>query len=239
MPNRRRRPPLRPRQRWSLRVAVLLTVLAVIGWLLWLGPVLAVRTVQVDGLDTLTVEQVREVARIPDDVPLLRVDVDAVEQRVATLPQVRSVQAARGWPDRIVVTVAERVPVAVVGTPGRRSLVDAEGILFDTVTGDPPRGVVELEVADPGPDDAATVAGLGAIRALPVGLREDVERVAVPGPERVELTMTDGTVVVWGGPDESATKGQVLVALLDRIADGALEPAAVIDVSAPDAVVLR
>lgn len=239
LPNRRRRPPLRPRQRRSLQAAALVTALAVVGWLLWLGPVLAVRTVQVDGLSTLTAEQVREVAQVSDGVPLLRVDVGAVEQRVATLPQVRSVQAARGWPDRIVVTVAERVPVAVVGSPGRRSLVDAEGILFDTVTGDAPRGVVPLDVADPGPRDAATTAGLAAIRALPVALREDVERVAVPGPERIELTMADGTVLLWGGPEESATKGQVVVALLDRIGDGDLEPAAVIDVSAPDAVVLR
>ena len=239
LPNRRRRAPLPARQRYSLQAAGVITVLAVVGWLLWLGPVLAVRSVQVDGLSTLTAERVREAAQIPDGVPLLRADVGAVEDRVGQLPQVRSVQAARGWPDRIVITVAERVPVAVVGAPGRRSLVDAEGILFDTVSGDPPRGVVPLEVDDPGPGDAATMAGLAAIRALPVGLRDDVERVAAPGPEEIELTMVDGTVVAWGGADESATKGQVLVALLDRIGDGELEPAEMIDVSAPDAVVLR
>ena len=61
--------------------------------------------------------------------------------------------------------MVERVPVAVVGEPGRRSLVDAEGVLFDTVTGEPPAGVVPLDVADPGPGDPATMAALDRDRA--------------------------------------------------------------------------
>src|SRR3712207_8451305 len=45
-------------------------------------------------------------------ISLLRVDVDAAEARVARLPQVASVEVTRGWPDRVVITVRERVPVA-------------------------------------------------------------------------------------------------------------------------------
>ncbi|WP_231839602.1 cell division protein FtsQ/DivIB [Blastococcus saxobsidens] len=214
-------------------------MVAAVGWLLWLGPVFAVRTVQVDGTTTLSADQVREAAQVPRGVPLLRVDLGSVEDRVARLPQIRDVQAARGWPDRIVVTVAERVPVAVVGERGRRSLLDAGGVLFDTVTGDAPRGVVPLDVADPGPEDPATTAGLAAIRTLPAGLREEVVEVAAPDPHDISLTMAGGTVVRWGSEERSETKGTVLVALLDRIRDGELDPALVIDVSAPDAVVLR
>ena len=235
-----RRPSRRSsRRRRSLQVATAVTVVAGLCWLLWLGPVLAVRTVQVDGTVTLTADRVREEARVPEGVPLLRVDLGAVEDRVSRLPQVRDVQAARGWPDRIVVTVAERVPVAVGGPPGRRSLVDADGVLYDSLTGDAPPGVVPLVVTDPGPDDPATRAGLAAIGALPGRLREDVVEVSAPDAESITFALTDGPVVVWGGAEESATKGEVLVALLDRIADGELEPAELIDVSAPDAVVLR
>jgi cell division protein FtsQ len=61
----------------------------------------------------------------------------------------------------------------------------------------------------------------------------------VTGPEDITLTLTDGTLVRWGGPAESAKKASVLTALLDRVADGDLEPAGVIDLSTPDAVVLR
>lgn len=229
----------RARQRRLVQVAVALTVLAVVGWLLWLSPVLAVRAVQVDGVTTLSAEQVREAAQVPDGVPLLRIDLGAVEEGVARLPQIRDVQAARSWPDRIVVTVAERVPVVVVGEPGRRSLVDAEGVLFDTVPGVPPPGVVPLVVDDPEQGDPELVAGVAAVRAIPAEVRNEVAEVTVPGVEDVGLVMADGTVVVWGDAADSDTKAQVLVALLDRIAAGELEPAAEIDVSAPDAVVLR
>ena len=236
-PSRRRSLPARRRR--PLQLATVLTVLAVIDWLLWLGPVLTVRAVQVDGVTTLAADQVREAAQVTEGVPLLRVDVGAVERRVAELTQIRSVQVARSWPDRIVITVAERVPVAVVGAPGRRSLVDADGVLFDTVTGNPPRGIVPLDVEDPGTGDPETMAGLTAILALPAGLRDDVERVTVPAVEQIELVLRDGTLVRWGNASDAATKAQAVVALVARIADGELDPAGVIDVSAPGAVVLR
>jgi cell division protein FtsQ len=170
---------------------------------------------------------------------LLRVDVDAAEARVAALPQVASVEVARGWPRSVVVTVVERVPVAVVGEPGRRTLVDAEGVLFDFVSAEPPPGIVELVVGDPGPEDPATTAAIAAIRAMPRGLLDQVADVRAPAPDAVSLTMVDGTLVRWGGAEQSAEKAAALHALVDQIASGAIEPAGTIDVTAPGAVVLR
>jgi cell division protein FtsQ len=240
-PLARRRRTARPpsRRRRSLRLAGGVLLLAAALWFLWAGPVLAVGTVQVDGAGTLSAEEVRKAAGIDAGIPLLRVDVEDVEARVARLPQIASVEVSRGWPRSVVITVVERVPVAVVGEAGRRSLVDADGVLFDTITGAAPPGVVPLDVAFPGPGDAATMAALEALVALPGEVRDDVDGAAVAGPEDITLTLTDGTLVHWGGPAESATKASVLTALLDRVADGDLEPAGVIDLSTPDAVVLR
>jgi cell division protein FtsQ len=205
----------------------------------WGSPLLAVSTVRVDGAGSLTTDQVRAAAGIDEGTPLLRVDVDAAADRVARLPQVASVQVTRGWPQTVVITVQERVPVAVVERSGTRSLVDADGVLFDTVTGEPPAGAVPLEVADPGPDDDATRAGLAALVELPRDVREQLAAVTVRSPRDVTLTLTDGTTVLWGTAAESDEKADVLVALLGQIAAGSLEPAATIDVSAPSAVVLR
>ncbi len=208
-------------------------------WLIWAGPVFAVSTVRVDGASTLPAEQVREAAGIAAGTPLLQVDVDAAEARVAALPQVASVEVSRGWPQSVVITVVERVPVAVVGEPGRRSLVDAEGVLFDSVSGDPPAGVVQLVVDDPGPGDPATMAALTAIGALPRGLLEQVAGVAAPSPDDISMALTDGTVVEWGSAEDSSAKAGAVDALVDQIASGALEPAETIDVTVPEAVVLR
>jgi cell division protein FtsQ len=228
-----------PRRRLAVRIGLVLT--AVIGavWLVWGSPLLAVSTVRVDGAGSLTADQVRAAAGIADGTPLLRVDVDAAASRVARLPQVASVQVTRGWPQTVVITVQERVAVAVVERAGTRSLVDADGVLFDTVTGEPPAGAVPLEVADPGPDDEATRAGLAALVELPRDVREQLASVTVRSPRDVTLTLTDGTTVLWGTAAESDKKADVLVALLGQFASGALEPAGTIDVSAPSAVVLR
>jgi cell division protein FtsQ len=222
-----------------VQLAAAVAGLVAVVWLLLVSPVLGVSSVQVDGVTSLPADQVRETAGIEPGTPLLRVDLDAARARIARLPQVASVEVTRGWPHTVVVTVAERVPIAVVGEPGQRTLVDAHGVLFDTVTGAPPAGVVPLDVASPGPDDPPTMAGLAAVEALSTDLRRQVASVAVPTAEDITLTLTDGTLVRWGGPEESDRKGSVLAALLEQLTGEKLDPASTIDVSTPEAVVLR
>jgi cell division protein FtsQ len=240
-----RRPPRRDtpaarRRRLLVRAGVLVAVLGLAAWLLWGSPVLAVATVRVDGAGTLTAAEVVDVAGIDEGTPLLRVDVDAAEARVARLPQVADVEVTRGWPRSVVVTVVERVPVAVVEEEdGTRSLVDADGVLFDTVTGRPPVGVVPLDVADPGPEDRATRAALSALVALPDDVRGEVSGAEATTPEDVTLTLEDGTTVLWGSDERARDKADALVALLGQLQTGRLEPAGTIDVSTPAAVVLR
>jgi len=236
---RRRGTPADRRRRLLVRGGGAAAVFGLLAWLLWGSPVLAVSSVRVDGAGTLTAAQVVDVAGIAEGTPLLRVDVDAAEARVARLPQVADVEVTRGWPRSVVVTVVERVPVAVVEESGARSLVDADGVLFDTVTGNPPAGVVPLDVADPGPEDRATRAALAALVALPEDVRGDVADARATGPEDVRLTLEDGTTVLWGSAEQAAHKADTLVALLDQLQAGALEPAGTIDVSVPSAVVLR
>jgi cell division protein FtsQ len=230
---------VRRARRWPLQAAAALAVVGLLGWLLLAGPVLTVRAVQVDGLATLPADVVQEAAGIGAGTPLLRVDVDGAEARVARLPQVASAEVTRDWPASVVITVVERVPVAVVGEPGQRFLVDAEGVLFDTVTGSAPDRVVPLDVATPGPDDDATRAGIAALSSLPAAVRDDVESAAAASADDISLTLTDGTVVRWGDASESGEKSAALVGILEQISDENLEPAGTIDVSAPDAVVLR
>jgi cell division protein FtsQ len=240
---RRRDSPADRRRRRIVAAVAAVAVVALAWWVLWAGPLLAVRDVRVDGASTLTAEQVRTTAGVAEGTPLLRVYVEAAEGRVARLPQVASVQVARGWPGSVVVTVVERRPVAVVEKNGTRSLVDASGVLFDTVTGGAPDGVVPLDVPTPGPGDPAMRTALDALLALPADLRAQVTAAAADTGEDVTLTLRDGTVVVWGGPDGGADgavdRAAALVALLQQIGTGALEPAGTIDVSAPEAVVLR
>lgn len=236
---------IRPRRRLNRRQRLLLTVgsavvvAAIAAWVVLASPLLAVRTVQVDGASSLSVDQVRQAAGIAVGTPLVLVDLAAAEAAVRRLPPVADAQISRGWPDRVVVTLRERVAVAVVDTDGTRSLVDATGTSFDTITGDPPPGVVPVQVADPGPDDTATRAALAALVSLPPAVRDQLISVAATTGDDVTLTLAEGTSVLWGSAAHADRKAEVLGAVLEQVAAGTMEPAAQIDVSAPEAVVLR
>lgn len=239
--SRRRRSRRRadPRRRLLTVLGVLVVVLAAGAWTVLASPLLAVRTVQVDGAGLLSADQVVQVAGIDEGTPLVRVDTGSAAARVARLPQVASVEVTRGWPHTVVVTLVERVPVAVVEEAGTRSLVDREGVLFDTITGRSPAGVVPLRVPSPGPDDAATAAALGAVVALPADVRAEITGVTAGTSDDVTLTLTDGRTVLWGSADQTSRKARVLAALLAQIDAGTLAAAGTLDVSTPDAVVLR
>jgi cell division protein FtsQ len=233
------RRPVERRRRLAVGIGSAVLLVAVAAWVVLASPLLSVRTVQVDGASALAGDEVVTAAGITVGTPLARVDTAAAATRVGGLPQVASVEVTRGWPGTVVVTVVERVPVAVVQTAGGRQLVDAGGVVFETVTGPVPDGVVPLEVSAPGPDDAATRAALGAVTALPAGVRAQLTGVTARTADDVTLTLTDGRSVRWGNADLTDRKARVLGALLQQVEAGAIEPGALLDVSTPDAVVLR
>ncbi len=65
---------------------------------------------------------------------MLLLDVDLVEKQAAVekLPYVKAAQLSRQWPDRLLVSVTERVPVAIV-TLEQLYYVDADGQIFKDV----------------------------------------------------------------------------------------------------------
>lgn len=223
--------------RWlSTRVvlaAVAITVVLVVlfGWLVLYSSVLGVRTVEVTGSSGATATAVREVAAIPDGVPLARVDTDGVAERLAILPEVESVSVDRSWPSTIRIVVVERRALALVDRDGVQWLVDRTGTLFAQVT-EPPIGMPTLQVADAGPGDRATMAALEVVQVLPADILERVTVVSAESADSVVLRLVGGRRIVWGSAADSERKALVLAGVFDR-------PGATIDVSSPSAVVIR
>ncbi len=102
--------------RWRAVVALVLAIVLLVAgiWLVFFSSVLTVKGVDVRGLQELRIEQVRGIAAVPTGEPLARVDVGAIAERVGRLAPVKDVDVSREWPDRILITVTERTPVAVV-----------------------------------------------------------------------------------------------------------------------------
>ncbi|OLR94195.1 cell division protein FtsQ/DivIB [Actinokineospora bangkokensis] len=223
------RPPRRARRRTPRRYLVrrwtvlgsflLVTALVVV---VWFTPVIGVRDVQVSGTSGLSADAVREAAAVAAGTPLVRLDTDEVAERVRRLPRVDTVQVTRSFPGTVRISVTERTPVLAVAEQDGVHLLDASGFDYSTVA-TAPAGLPALTAADQPSREAAAIA----VAALPEALVRQVAGVAAPTPADVRLTLGDGRVVVWGGPEDSPRKAAVLGPLLTR-------PGKTYDVAAPE-----
>jgi cell division protein FtsQ len=221
------------RRRLILRFSIALLVLALLGtgiYLVGFSTVLAVRSVQVTGVRTLTNADVRAIAAVPAGSPLARVDIGAVQHRVAAIKQVESAQVERRWPHTVRIRIVERTAVYAVPRAGEVLLVDRFGVGFLTVpasaAGDLPRAEIDGEHSELLEPLASVVA------ALPAGLQADVLRIEASGPDSIKLHLTKGRTVFWGSEAESELKAKVIMVLLKQPGDH-------YDVSAPGNPAIR
>jgi cell division protein FtsQ len=216
------------RRRWWLMGTVAVAVVAASAWMVFGTSVLSVREVRVTGSHIAGVERVRAAADVADGTPLATVDTAAVADRVREIPSVADVDVSRSWPSTLVIVVTERKPVAVVRSGPTYLVLDAGGVVFDQVA-TRPAGVLLLDVASPGPDDAATRAGLTVALALTPGLLTRTKQLVADSSTSIHLDLVDGRVVIWGDAAQSEVKARVATSLLDRAQNR-------IDVSAPNVV---
>ena len=123
------------------------------------------------------------------DEPVFAVDAAAAAERVAMLPYVARAAVSTRYPNKVTITVVERVPVAVWESGGRAYLVDASGyVLIERMDGSLP--LVVDGVGQPGVGvqiEAADVAAVVAIHEAFTGRAIGLSR-----------TRTDGFVVALG-----------------------------------------
>jgi cell division protein FtsQ len=202
---------------WRPLLAVLL-VLAVVGagvYAVWFSSWLAVQEVQVSGTQTVSAAEIRARSGIDEGEPLVRVDVDGAERRIGALAVIRSVTVTRQWPHKVLISIQERVPIAVVEIGGRLRGMDADGVVFRDYKKAPP-GLPRVQTAI-GTTSAALKEAAKVIAALPQDLSLLVDHVQVTTVDQISLVLKDGRTVIWGSADESATKAQVLATLLASV----------------------
>lgn len=219
-------PEQQPRRRRGVTLVlalIALVALAAAGAVVWFSPVLTARQVRVTGVRTLSVAQVLGTAHVPLGRPLARLSTQAVADRVAALPPVRSARVSRSWPDTVKIVVTERTAVLAVRRSAGYVLVDDQGAAYLTVASSP--ASVLLAEVDPANTQLLTRLGIVA-QALPAQLRAQVSSVAATTPDGIGLKLRGGNTVFWGSADQSAVKAEVLLALLKHRANS-------YDVSAP------
>jgi cell division protein FtsQ len=224
----------RLRAAWPWLTALLALALAGIGAGLVYGTsVFGAGTVRVEG--ATAPDDVRLFAAVPHGEPLARLDLAAVERRVARYPPVDKVTVRPEWPRTVVVRVWERAPVAAVPMVGSFALVDAAGVPFRQVTTRPAE-LPLVRLASPDRADGTTRAALQVLAALTSTLRAPLLVLVADAPTRIRLELVDGRTIVWGDATENEAKVRVATSMLESLDDAA---ARTLDVSSPSVVAVR
>ncbi len=205
------------------------------------SPVLSARHVVVEGPHSRTpTEAIIAAAGLAHDPPLIDIDAGRASASVTSLPWVAAAKVAVDWPDRVVVTVDQRTPVAVVAGPGGMwSEVDRSGRTLEVVSARP-AGIVALAVHDPGGVAAPApvgkrmvseaAPGLDVAATLPPAFSGQVTTVTVAVDGTVDLALNSGLTVVLGAATQLHAKYEDIAAI---IAGAPLRGAKEIDVAAP------
>ena len=107
-------------RRYFLRIFIIIGVIIALfaGWAaLYNSSVFSIENVTVNGVEHLTNDEMTQLANVPADTTLLRVDTDAIAERLRQTSWVQDVQINRVFPDTLEINVTERPVAAIVEIP--------------------------------------------------------------------------------------------------------------------------
>jgi len=93
-------------------------------------PYFAIKEVSIRGLKELTEKDILTLASLPPQKNLLAVNTELLMKRVSANPWVKNIYVGKELPDRLVMEVRERNPVAILKQAGDFYLMDNEGFVF-------------------------------------------------------------------------------------------------------------
>lgn len=125
---------------WVLRGVMAGLLLVALSYGSWLGaneiiglPSLAVKRIVIRGCEDISPEKIVKISGVREGMPLLKVHIQKVRDRVVSHPHIRDAIVVRELPDTIRIDVKERQASAVVVGDGF-TLVDEEGVaLFSSL----------------------------------------------------------------------------------------------------------
>ncbi|WP_134324383.1 cell division protein FtsQ/DivIB [Cumulibacter soli] len=220
--------------RWAIIALVAAVVLVSGGWIVFSSSLFGVREITVDGNTVLSDEEVQSAVALSENDALATVDSDEVAAQIRQLPPVADVTVSRSWPSTLQVTITERQPVATVTVGDEPWLIDLEGVAYAAATKAPEaaKGLLPLEIEDPGPESLATREAVAVIDGLDGQTRELVAKVTAPSAAQVTLVLKDGREVIWGDSSRMNDKLTMLPAVLSH-------EGSVLDISSPTAIVIK
>ncbi|MFB3881596.1 MAG: cell division protein FtsQ/DivIB [Armatimonadota bacterium] len=199
------------------------------------SPRFALRAVEIRG-DERVGRQVAANIHLKPNTNMLRAPLALIEKQARSCPAVKEARVQRAFPDRVIVTIERREPIAVIRRSDATLLIDADGKPF-TVAEEWGWGLPELvgpHLAVGAINSKAAASEiddlLAVLQALGPDPRLRVTRLQLGREGGVELTLDSGTLVEMGSATDLGAKARLLVASIEQIG---IERIKRLDLSAP------
>jgi len=145
----------------------------------------------IDGLQYASRAKVRRVFEADFGRGIVGVPLEERQRRLLAIDWVRDASVSRVWPDRLVVRIRERIPVAFVYLAGGVALIDGEGVLLEP----PPQASFSFPVLNGIREDSTDDARRVRVQALlrlqqDLGyMAKDVSEVDATDPEDLRVVV--------------------------------------------------
>ena len=237
-------------RRFILRVVIIIGIIVALiaGWAaLYNSPAFTIEDVQVEGVEHLTSSEMSQLANIPTDATLLRIDTDAVRNRLLQTAWVEDASVSRVFPHTLKITVTEREIEAIVEVPNRTgSVIKSWAIAKDHMW--------LMPIPEKGSDAAKTTSGkiyedaeaalhitdvpygttaeigqictdsnvnnaLDIISGMTTDLVNHVVKVSAAGPAETTLLLDSGVEIAFGKAENIRDKERVILQILEENPD--------------------
>jgi cell division protein FtsQ len=204
-------------------VLLLVAVLAIAVF----SPILALRTIEVDGVSAIPASTVQNALAGQLGTPLALLNDDAIRRELSRIILIRSYATEVVPPNTLVVRIVEREAIAVLPDGGDYDQVDPAGVVLKTAS--TTAGLPVIEIGRSGVGSAGFAAAVKVLLAMPSSVLSQVKTISATTLDNVTLTLNQGDhTVLWGSSAQSDMKARALAALLTQCA---AQP--VLDVAAP------
>ena len=230
-------------------VAIGIVVALLAGWAaLYNSPVFSIENVTVNGVEHLTSDEMAQLANVPADTTLLRVDTDAIAGRVLMNSWVQDVQVNRMFPSTLEINVTERPVAAIVEIPVSQGSAVKQWAIAEDHTW-------LMPIPDAGSDAAKTTSAkiyedvethlhivdvpygtkaeigqvcsdgnvgnaLEILDGMTTDLKDRIVKISAPGQAETTLVLDNGVEIAFGKAEDIRDKERVIQKILDENKDG-------------------
>ncbi|MDO4913575.1 MAG: FtsQ-type POTRA domain-containing protein [Bifidobacteriaceae bacterium] len=224
------------------RAAIIIaTIACVVGlsWLLFFSPYLRYESANVTisgATEWVNENSVNSLAKKQLHKALLLVSTSEIQDTIANIPGVTSVEVTKSFPKSVVVKVTAKKPTAILKTADSKSMVavDSEGRILNIVKNASIAGIpaIQVDKINSALKTKSVEQALLVLNSLPEGLRSRITDVQAHTQDSITTVLDGGKITLfWGDSSDLALKK----AVIDKIIN---DPTKIgennyVDVSAP------